>query len=55
LKPPPVGAPSLPFYRPREGPGVREREKKKKEKNREEETLGAIPSFFSDGRVPLVV
>jgi hypothetical protein len=39
----PVGAPSLPFYRPREGPGVHEREKKKKKKKKEKRSRGREP------------
>jgi hypothetical protein len=47
----PDGAPSLPFYRPREGPGVhkREKEEKKKEKNREEGSP-RVASHFSSHR-----
>jgi hypothetical protein len=52
----PVGAPSLPFYRPREGPRVHEREKeKKKEKNREEEGPEAASSPFCCRQVPSVL
>jgi hypothetical protein len=51
-------APSLSFYRPREGPGVHEIERKRKRrkrKNREKESPGATSSIFSDGWVPLLV
>jgi hypothetical protein len=53
---PPNGVRNLSFYRPREGPGVHERERKRrKRKNREEESPEATSSFFSGGRVSLVV
>jgi hypothetical protein len=46
----PNEASSLPFYRPREGPGyTREKDKKKKEKNQEEWSLGAASSFSAGG------
>jgi hypothetical protein len=37
---PPNGAPSLPFYRPREGPGVHEREEQRKEKKQRRQPQG---------------
>jgi hypothetical protein len=50
----PNGVPSLPFYRPREGPRVHERErergKEEREKNREGGSLGAALPFSSTGR-----
>jgi hypothetical protein len=49
----PNGVPSLPFYRPREGPRVHERERKRKRrkgKNREGGSLGAALPFSSTGR-----
>jgi hypothetical protein len=52
------GVLSIPFYRLREGPRVHERERKRKRrkrKNREKESPRATSTFFSDGRVPLVV
>jgi hypothetical protein len=58
----PDGASGLPFYRPRERPGVHTRErkrekkeKKKEKKSREEESPGATSLFFSDRWVPLAL
>jgi hypothetical protein len=57
----PDGASGLPFYRPRERPGVHTRERKRekgkeeREKSREEESPGATSLFFSDRWVPLAL